>query len=151
MTTIRHHLEAACPPAALWALLAELDAVQQYNPTVRVARVLDGPRVGVGARRECELVPSGRVVERVTAWEEGRALGLEIAESDWPITFMRWTTRVGPREGGSTVDQDLEYEVKFGLAGRVLDALVMRRKLQANLDAVLAAFVAKAEQRASTR
>jgi hypothetical protein len=31
-------------------------------------------------------VPKGRIVERVTHWEEGRAVGLEVAESDWPST-----------------------------------------------------------------
>jgi hypothetical protein len=42
-------------------------------------------RSGVGARRSCDLLPKGRVVERVTHWEDGHVLGLEVAESDWPV------------------------------------------------------------------
>lgn len=145
MTTILHDVRARCPAARVWALLADLEAVGRYNPTVRAASLVGGPRSGVGARRACELAPSGRVVERVTRWEEGRALGLEVAESDWPIRYMRWVTRVEADGDGARITQELEYEVKFGLLGRALDALVMRRKLTATLDSVLASLVRHAE------
>jgi hypothetical protein len=35
MTTIQHEVEANCPPQRVWAILADLEAVQRYNPTVR--------------------------------------------------------------------------------------------------------------------
>lgn len=147
MTTIRHRLEASCPPAALWSLLADLEAVARYNPGVRSARALEGPRTGIGASRVCELSPSGRVVERVTVWEEGGAVGLEVVESDWPIVFMAWTTRVEARGSGSVLTQELHYQVKFGPLGWLLDTLVMRRKLTSTLDGVLASLIATAEGR----
>ncbi|HVZ35307.1 MAG TPA: SRPBCC family protein [Polyangiaceae bacterium] len=151
MTTIRHDLHAACAPEDVWALLADLEAVQRYNPGVRRAAVEGTRRSGVGARRCCELVPQGRVVERVTHWEEGRALGLEVVESDWPIRFMRWVTRVDAQGGGTRITQTLEYEVKFGLLGALLDGLLMKRKLVSALDGVLASLArhAGAEQPSS--
>jgi len=145
MTTIRHETRANCPPERVWALLADLEAVQRYNPTVRSATVEGRQRTGVGARRACELVPKGRVVERVTHWEDGRALGLEVAESDWPIHFMRWVTRIEPQGGATRITQDLEYRVKFGPLGWLLDNLVMKRKLTSTLDAVFAQLVKHAE------
>jgi len=145
MTIIRHDLRARCAPERVWALLADLEAVARYNPGVTTAAVRGTQRTGVGAVRACELAPKGRVVERVTIWEEGRALGLEIAESDWPIHFMRWVTRVDAIDGGSRITQDLEYEVKLGPLGWVMDRLVMERKLRATLDAVLTSLVQHAE------
>ncbi len=129
----------------MWALLSDLEAVQHYNPTVRAAAVQGSQRAGVGATRACDLKPKGRVVERVTHWEDGRAVGLEVAESDWPIHFMRWVTRVEPDGGGTRIKQELEYKVKFGPAGWLLDRLVMKRKLTATLDDVFAALVKHAE------
>jgi len=129
----------------VWALLSDLEAVQHYNPTVRAAAVQGSQRAGVGATRACDLKPKGRVVERVTHWEDGRAVGLEVAESDWPIHFMRWVTRVEPDGGGTRIKQELEYKVKFGPAGWLLDRLVMKRKLTATLDDVFAALVKHAE------
>lgn len=146
MTTLHHEIEAACPPASVWAVLADLEAVQHYNPTVRTAAIRGSRRTGVGAERVCEL-PKGRVVERVTHWEDGRAVGLEVAESDWPIRFMRWVTRIEPVGSGSRISQTLEYAVKFGPLGWLLDALVMRRKLSRTLDDVFVRLARRAEAR----
>jgi len=151
MTTVQHQVFAACPPDRVWALLADLEAVQHYNPGVRHAAVEGAQRSGVGARRSCDLLPKGRVVERVTHWEDGRAVGLEVAESDWPIHFMRWVTRVEPQGGGACITQSLEYQVKFGPLGWLLDRLVMKRKLTATLDAVFASLVRHAESGAASR
>ena len=145
MTTIRHETRANCPPEKVWALLADLEAVQRYNPGVRAATIEGGQRTGVGATRACTLVPKGRVVERVTHWEERRALGLEVAASDWPIHFMRWVTRLEAQGGATRITQDLEYKVKFGPLGWALDHLVMKRKLTSSIDQVLARLVEHAE------
>ncbi len=147
MTSIHHDVRANCAPARVWALLADLEAVARYNPGVRSAEILGDLRAGVGARRACELAPEGRVVERVTQWEDGRAVGLEVAESDWPIHFMRWVTRVEADGPGARITQDLEYRVKFGPLGWLLDRLVMRRKLTRTLDEVFAGLVRHAEGR----
>ena len=140
-------MQANCPPEHVWALLSDLEAVERYNPTVRTATVQGARRTGVGAERACELVPKGRVVERVTHWEDGRAVGLEVAESDWPIHFMRWVTRLEPAGATTRITQSLEYKVKFGPVGWLLDNLVMKRKLTSTLDKVFASLVKQAEGR----
>lgn len=145
MTTIHHEILAACPPERVWALLADLEAVQHYNPGVRHAAVEGALRAGVGARRSCELLPKGRVVERVTHWEDGRAVGLELESHDFPVEFMRWVTRIEPHGGGTRITQSLEYQVKFGPFGWLLEQMVMKRKLTATLDAVFASLARHAE------
>jgi uncharacterized protein YndB with AHSA1/START domain len=145
MTTIHHEIEAACPPERVWAVLADLEAVQHYNPTVRTAAIKSERRTGVGTERVCELLPKGRVVERVTHWEDERAVGLEVVESDWPIRFMRWVTRIEPKGGGSRITQRLEYALKFGPLGWILDRLFMKRKLSSTLDDVFARLAERAE------
>ena len=145
MTTIHHQIEAACPPESVWAVLSDLEAVQHYNPTVRSAAVAGDRRSGVGAERVCELLPKGRVVERVHHWEDGRAVGLEVTESDWPIRYMRWVTRVGAKGERSLITQRLDYAVKFGPLGWLLDVLLMKRKLTATLDDVFARLAKRAE------
>jgi ligand-binding SRPBCC domain-containing protein len=147
MTTLHHEVHAACPPERVWALLSDLEAVQRYNPSVRSAAIHGARRSGVGAQRSCQLSPKGRVVERVTHWEDGRAVGLEVAESDWPIHFMRWVTRIEPSGGGTRITQALEYEVKFGPVGWLLHRLFMKRKLATTLDGVFASLVRHAEGR----
>lgn len=145
MTTIRHDLIARCPAERVWSVLADLQAVQHYNPGVKGAAIVGEQRRGVGAMRSCELTPSGRVVERVTHWEDGEALGLEVVESSWPVRTMSWVTRVVPDGDRCRITQVLDYEPKLGLVGWLLDRLVMERKLTATLDDVLASLVRYAE------
>jgi len=76
-----------------------------------------------------------------------RAVGVEGAESDWPIHFMRWVTRIEPVGSSTRITQSLEYKVKFGPVGWLLDNLVMKRKLTSTLDEVLASLVKHAEGR----
>jgi hypothetical protein len=149
MTIIQHEVFAACPPQRVWAVLADLEAVQQYNPGVRSAALEGEQREGVGARRSCELLPKGRVVERVTHWEDGHSVGLEVAESDWPIHYMRWVTEVETHDHGTRITQSLEYQVKFGPVGWLLDRLVMKRKLTKTLDGVFASLVRHVETNTS--
>lgn len=141
MSIIRHELQANCPPSRIWALLADLGAVQTYNPMVRSTRILGATSSGVGAVRECDLRPSGEVSERVIHWEEGRAIGFEVVKSEFPFHFMRWITCLEVSEQGCRITQDLEYQPKFGPLGWLLDRLVMRRKLRSNLDQVFAALI----------
>ena len=129
----------------MWALLADLEAVQRYNPGVETATIEGRQRTGVGAKRACVLVPKGRVVERVTHWEERRAMGLEVAESDWPIHFMRWVTVLEDQGGATLITQQLEYKVKYGPLGWALDQLVMKKQLTSSIDKVLAQLVEHAE------
>lgn len=145
MTTITHHLTARCSPDRLWSVLAELTAVERYNPTVRAARIVGERAQGVGTIRECDLRPKGRLRERVTHWEEGQALGLEVAASDWPVTYMRWITRLSPDGSGSAIDQQLDYGMKFGPLGWLLNHLVMRRTIRRNVGATLKKLVEVAE------
>jgi uncharacterized protein YndB with AHSA1/START domain len=138
MGTLHHEIRIDAPVAAVWRVLADIEAVQHYNPTVASARCTSSAREGLGATRHCDLKPKGWVKERVTVWEAGRSLGLDVAESEWPIVFMRWRTDLSAEGSGTLVVQDLDYKVKFGPLGRLLDGLVMRRKLDRGVSEVFA-------------
>ena len=146
MTTIDHQLDSIARPEKIWAVLSKLDAVADYNPAILASRIKGTADHGLGAMRECDLAAKGKVVERVTVWDEGRSLGLEVAESDWPIHFMRWVTHIEPRSNGSRLTQRLEYQVKFGPLGWLLDRIVMRRTIARNVEITLRGLIKMAEE-----
>jgi len=136
MTTLRHEIRIDAPVETVWNALADLAAVQEYNPGVASARVVSERGGGVGAARRCELKPKGWVEERVWDFSPPHALGLEVAASDWPLVFMKWKTELEPLAGATLVTQELNYKLKFGPIGALLNALVMRRKLDQSIGAV---------------
>lgn len=148
MPSIRHSLDARCTPAELWSVLADLRSVAQTNPLVATVVIVGDRETGFGAQRRCTLRPKGSVTERVCAYEEGRAIAVEVVESDWPITSMSWRTEVTPHQGGARLDQVLDYRMKFGLLGWLLNALVMQRAIQKSVGEALQGVVRVAEGRA---
>ena len=145
MNVLNHRMDARCPPQSLWRHLSDIEAVAKYNPLIKAARARGTRSTGIGAERECDLEPTGKVVERVITWEEGRAVGLELIESDWPVRTMRWVTRIEPLGSGSVLSQRLEYEAKFGPLGWLLDAVVLRRNIRRNVERALRGLVLIAE------
>ena len=141
MTTLCHQIRIEAPAEAVWTAIAgDLTAVQHFNRTVSSARLVTEQRDGVGAMRRCELRPKGFVEERVWAWTPGRAIGLEVAASHWPIVFMKWKTELFADGKATLVSQEMSYKLKFGPLGALMDALMMRRKLDRGIGEIFASL-----------
>ena len=129
MTALRHQIRINAPVDTVWKTLGNLLAVQHYNPMVGSVRCISERAEGMGAARRCELKPKGWVEERVWEWNPPNALGLEVTASEWPLVFMKWRTEL-KRDGNATVvSQEMNYKLKFGPLGALMDRLMMRRKL----------------------
>lgn len=149
MTTLRHQIRIEAPIEEVWhAIAGDLTAVQHYNQTVSSARWLGDKREGVGAARRCELKPKGFVEERVWEWTPRKAIGLEVSASEWPIVFMKWKTELAADGQATLVSQEMSYQLKFGPLGSLMDALVMRRKLDSGVRDVFGRLKSYLEKRA---
>lgn len=149
MTTLRHQIRIEAPIEEVWhAIAGDLTAVQHYNQTVSSARWLGDKREGVGAARRCELKPKGFVEERVWEWTPRKAIGLEVSASEWPIVFMKWKTELAADGQATLVSQEMSYQLKFGPLGSLMDALVMRRKLDGGVRDVFGRLKSYLEKRA---
>jgi carbon monoxide dehydrogenase subunit G len=140
MTTLHHQIRIDAPVDKVWKAIADLTAVERYNPTVASAKVVSDHPAGVGARRRCELKPKGWVEERVWDWQPPHALGLEVAASEWPVVFMKWKTELKPEGTATVMHQEMNYKMKFGPLGALMDSLVMRRKLNANISDIFSSL-----------
>ena len=50
---------------------------------------------------------------------------------------MRWTNQLEKHGGTTLLVSDTEYELKFGVVGKTMDALIMRRKFSHIIDDAL--------------
>jgi hypothetical protein len=150
MTTLHHQIRIEAAIDIVWAAIAgDLTAVQHYNPTVASARLLGSQREGVGAARRCELEPKGFVEERVCEWTPKKAIGIEVTASEWPIVFMTWKTELAADGKATLVTQEMNYKLKFGPVGALLDVLMMRRKLNTGISDIFERLKAYAENSAA--
>jgi len=132
MSTLTNQITIAAPRAAVWQVLTTLDLLDQYDPGVRSCQLVGDQASGLGAQRRCDLRPAGWFIERVAVWRPEEALAFELVTCSLPVSSLRHDytlTQAADHSGAPTVvTQVMTYQLKYGLAGKVLDAAVMRRQ-----------------------
>lgn len=124
----------------VWDVLKEFGSVAEWAPTVTKSYYLDAQTFGVGTGRHCDIQGFGGIDEVVTEWQEGvgftysvTPLGpLNNVNSSWQLS------RIGDRK--TKLQVILSYDLRFGIFGKILHKLVMRRKLEQSLPITLAAL-----------
>ncbi len=119
------------PAPRVWAALADFQGVHRFHPRIERAELLTPQSCGVGAERECRMY-GGRdhVRERIVEWQEGRSLAVTILDSTLPIASAWARISVEPAGDRSLVSFEMRYLPKYGLLGRIADALFMRRMMR---------------------
>jgi ligand-binding SRPBCC domain-containing protein len=145
MTVLENSIHIDATPEKVWSVLASLDALAKYDPGVAKSEIVSAAKEGPGAARKCDLTPGGWFKERVTAWQENEALSFELYECTLPVRRLRHGYTIA-REGGHTVlHQRMEYELKFGALGKLLDAVMVRRKWNTGIKGFLSGLKRYAE------
>lgn len=136
MTELNHEVKINAPTEKAFSVLSNLESVQYYNPSVISAKYITDNHRGVGSARECDLGKDGRVKERVIDYKENEYIAMELYEHNWPLEFMKWDTRFKPSPDGLIVSQKMQYKMKFGVLGAVLDGLFMKKKMNTQLNSI---------------
>lgn len=127
MASIRYEITVDRPPSEVWDLISDFGGVYRYNPNVSHSRLTNGSaNEGVGATRHCDLSFSGASVEeRILEWHEGAGYALEIFDGEKLPPFrsgVRAAVTVRPAGSErSVVAGSMDYELKFGPVGRLMD------------------------------
>jgi carbon monoxide dehydrogenase subunit G len=133
MTVLENSIHVDASPKRVWAALAQLDRLHEYDPGVKRAQIISTMDQGSGTERRCELTPGGWFEERVTEWEPAEALGFELFDCSLPVKQLRYRYTLEPDGDGTSVSQRMEYDLKFGLVGKLMDALMVRRRWDAGI------------------
>jgi ligand-binding SRPBCC domain-containing protein len=133
MTTLHNEIVVDAPPAAVWSVLSTLDVLHEYDPGVRLAKRVGEVPAGLGAARRCELAPSGWFEERVVEWDPDSRIAFELFDCTLPVRRLRHTYELTAEGGSTRVTQRMEYELKYGLLGALLDRAVVRRQWDAGI------------------
>jgi ligand-binding SRPBCC domain-containing protein len=138
MTVLENSIRIDATPERVWSVLASLDALAKYDPGVAKAELVSVVKEGPGAARRCDLTPGGWFKERVTDWRPNEALAFELFECTLPVRQLRHSYTLVPDGDGTVVGQRMEYELKFGPLGKLLDAVMVRRKWTSGIRSFLA-------------
>ncbi len=139
MTHISHQITINAPKERVWEILADLGEVKRYHPGLTDSYYNPGEKRGVGASRHCDLKPFGSIEETVIEWNDGESYTLEIYDGKKVPPFKKaiGTLSVRPNGSGTVASMTLEYELKFGLIGKLMDRLTVRSQFEKVVPAIL--------------
>ncbi len=151
MTILENSIHIDATPDRVWAALASLDLLEKYDPGVARSQIVSAERAGPGSARRCDLRPGGWFKERVADWRPNEGLSFELYECTLPVRRLRHSYTLVADTAGTLVTQRMEYDLKFGLIGRALDALLVRKKWVAGIRAFFMGLKRHVESQESGR
>ena len=142
---MKKRLTINAPLDKVWVVLADFNNVYTWAPSVEHSHALNDKSQTEGAGRVCSIKGFGKVNEVITQWNENK--GIEFTVSDLgPLKNTLCHFRIKAIDADRTqLDMTFDYDLKFGLFGKVLHQMVMEKRLNTSLSHTLEAFKTRIE------
>ena len=129
MATINNEIAIYASIDKIWSTLADVSMLERYDPTIKSSLLISQQDSGIGAKRRVEMLDGKNWFEETTTiFEPNRALEFQLTACSFPIKSLKHTYSFRIAGPQVTVSQIMEYQVKFGLFGKLLDALMIRKQ-----------------------
>jgi ribosome-associated toxin RatA of RatAB toxin-antitoxin module len=126
------------PIARVWETIADVGSIADWHPGVERSPVLSPNRTGLGATRRVELYNGSTAVEEVTSQDEGRSVTVLMSEHTMPMKYAAATFEVkADGDDRTLVTFSMDYEMKYGPVGWLINALMLRGILNKLFPSVL--------------
>jgi len=140
MTTFKKQITINASKQKVWDIVSNLGDIYKFHPGVSKSYYTTEEAEGVGAARICELLPAGKILETVKNWEEGSGFLLQIdpIEKAPPVKNFCGHFELEEINHHSTkVSLTIRYRMKLGIAGNILNKLVIRSKMEDGIEDLL--------------
>jgi uncharacterized protein YndB with AHSA1/START domain len=150
MTTFATSTIIDAPRDRVWAALADIGSIHQWNPGVRASHVTSEAATGMGASRHCDLGGRNYLDEEVVEFDEGSRIAMRIVGTNLPFEHADIRFTLEPQGDITGVTVSPEYRLRYGLIGRLIDRVTVRRTYEKGMKALLAGLKQHIESEATT-
>ena len=134
MATIHNEILIKAPIEKIWAALTNLELLEKYDPTVKKSKLISSQKTNIGAARRVDMQDGKNwFEEKLTVFEPNQSLVFELTACSFPVHRLKHSYSFEQVDGKIRVRQVMDYRVKFGLLGKVMDALIIRRQSDAGI------------------
>ena len=129
MATIHNEITINAPIEKIWTALTEIDLLDKYDPTVKTSSAITSVKSGIGANRKVDILDGKNwFEEKITEYKTNEALTYELTACSFPVHKLKHSYSIEKIGNQIRVQQVMDYTVKFGLFGKVLDAMMIRKQ-----------------------
>jgi hypothetical protein len=138
MRALTERVEIQASLEVVWAALADFGGVAHWAPYMKSSHLIGDLESGVGTRRGMRHAWGFRFEESVTRWNEGEGYSFDVFRAPYPMKDVKESWVAGRENGFSTVTTQVNYDMKLGPIGSLLDWLLLRfvvkREMRAGLQ-----------------
>jgi ribosome-associated toxin RatA of RatAB toxin-antitoxin module len=146
MATIHNEITVNASLDKVWAILTDLELLDKYDPTVKKSTLLSAGKNGIGAKRRVDMLDGKNwFEEKVSVLKPKEALTYELTACSFPIHQLKHSYSFEKAGDQIRVKRVMEYTVKFGLLGKLLDSLMIYKQSDSGIKKFFAGFKSYAE------
>ena len=139
MATLHNEIVINAPIEKIWKALSEVDTLDKYDPTVIKSTAISESRSGIGAKRKVNMRDGKNwFEEECTAYAPTEYLTYELTACSFPIQQLRHSYTLENSGSEVRVKQIMQYKIKYGPIGELLDTLVLRKQSDSGIKKFLA-------------
>lgn len=147
MSTLHNEITINAPADKIWNILATPDLLEKYDPTIKNSTLVSHEKTGLGAKRKINMLDGKNwFEEKITEYNPANNLTYQLTACSFPIKGLKHTYRLEKSGSSVKVRQTMDYEVKFGLIGKLMDKLMIRKQFDSGIKKFFAGLKDYAEK-----
>ena len=148
MATIHNEITVNASIDKVWTMLTEVELLDQFDPTVKKSTAVSQEKSGLGAKRKVDMLDGKNwFEEKVTVFKPNEALTYQLTDCSFPIKGLQHSYSFEKIGNQTKVKQVMEYTVKFGLLGKLLDAMMIRKQTNGGIQKFFVGLKSYAEKK----
>lgn len=147
MRTIKNEISINAPLEKIWNILTTPELLDKYDPTVKKTTLISTEKTGLGAKRKVEMLDGKNWFdEKIADFEPMKKLSYQLTDCSFPIKGLKHTYIFKSEDDVIKVQQTMEYEVKFGILGKLMDAMMIRKQFDSGIKKFFGGLKSYAEK-----
>ena len=139
MTTLQNEIKINAPMEKIWDALTNIELLEEYDPTVKKSTAITAQKSGIGAKRKVMMLDGKNWFEEsVIFFKPMETLAYQLTACSFPIENLKHTYSFEKIDNQIKVKQVMEYQIKFGFFGKILDSLMVRKQSDSGIKKFMA-------------
>ena len=135
MSILQNEIIIEAPIQKIWDVLAQVDELEQYDPTVKKSTTLSDIKSGIGAKRKVTMSDGKNWFEETCSVAiPNESLEYQLTACSFPVHKLKHSYSFETVDNKTRLIQTMNYTMKYGVIGKLMDLLMVKTNQIKELD-----------------
>lgn len=135
MTILNNEVIISAPIEKIWEALSVVDNLDKFDPTVKKSTAISSSKAGLEAKRKVDMLDGKNwFEEKVIQYKPYEELAYQLTDCSFPISGLAHSYTFEKVGNQTKVKQVMQYTVKFGILGKLMDSLMIRKQTNGGIQ-----------------